>query len=179
MGEFGGASLVVIMVKQEISRAWSLRGPRTSLTQAFVHHVGAKDASDLLERLVLGIYQLEAEVAPVVFQIAEEGDEVARAVLNWAGEELASLVIGVIKQLSFEELVFEVVFFGYLFDGGPLLIEPMQQGIWTVAPRARFSRLEAPPVVGGILLGMERAGVNGYYVRDKLIDSSRELVGSK
>jgi hypothetical protein len=36
-------------------------------------------------------------------------------------------------------------------------------------------RLQAPPVVGGVLLGMEQAGLNGQVLRPALIESARRL----
>ena len=39
------------------------------------------------------------------------------------------------------------------------------------APGARFVRLEAPPVVGGVLLGMEQVGINIADVRPKLLET--------
>jgi hypothetical protein len=66
-----------------------------------------------------------------------------------------------------------------MYDGGPLLSEPMRETIHAVAPGARFVRLTAPPVVGGVLLAMELAGVNGYAMRDRLIATTNELLKAR
>jgi len=66
--------------------------------------------------------------------------------------------MAVIRQLEFEPLAFDVVLMGSMYNGSPLLIETMRQTIHAVAPGARLVRLAAPPVVGAVLLGMERAG---------------------
>jgi hypothetical protein len=55
-------------------------------------------------------------------------------------------------------LEFEVVCIGSMFNGGALLMEPLKTGVKQVAPRAQFVRLNVPPVVGGVLLAMEKAG---------------------
>ena len=83
---------------------------------------------------------------------------------------------GVIRQLDFEPLEFEVVLVGSLYDGGSLLIEPMRETIQAVAPGARLVRLSAPPVIGGVLLGMEQAGVNGATVRERLAETTKALL---
>jgi N-acetylglucosamine kinase-like BadF-type ATPase len=176
LGEFGGSGWVAMRAVQAVSRAWSLRGPQTALTDMFLQKTGAKDASDLLEGLALDRFHIDARYAPSVFQTALAGDEVAKDVIRWAGEELASLVIGVIRQLAFEDQEFEIVLIGSLFDGGSLFLDPMKIAIEKVAPLARYVRLEAPPVVGGVLLGMEIAGVDGYRVREKLIATTRRIV---
>lgn len=175
-GEFGGAGALVRRAIQAVSKAWSLRGPQTALTEAFCQRTGAKDAEDLLEGLVLERYRLYSGDAPLVFQVAHAGDVVAKAVIAWAGEQLADLAIGVIRQLHFEEETFEVILIGSLYEGGALILEPMKTAIWQVAPRARFVRLDVPPVVGGVLLGMEVGGVNGYAVRGRLIETTRRIL---
>jgi len=64
----------------------------------------------------------------------------------------------VIRQLGFEGLEFDVVLVGSMFEGGSLLIEPMQQTIHSLAPGARLLRLTVTPVIGAVLLGMQAAG---------------------
>ncbi len=176
LGEYGGASELVAKAVQAVSMAWTQRGPATRLTAAFIELTGATDVMDLLEGLALERYHLSASVAPLIFQVAAGGDEVAQETIRWAGRELGSLAVGVIHQLGFEELDFEVVLAGSLYDGSPSLIESMQATIQAVAPGARLVRLTAPPVVGGVLLGMEQAGVKTSILRQALIESTNELL---
>jgi hypothetical protein len=82
----------------------------------------------------------------------------------------------VIRQLEFEGLDFDVVLIGGMFDGGPLLIEPMRQTILALAPGARLVRLTVPPVIGAVLLGMEQAGLAALERRETLIDSARTIL---
>jgi N-acetylglucosamine kinase-like BadF-type ATPase len=176
MGEHAGASELVEEAVRAVSRAWSKRGPATSLTQTFIDLVGAKDEMDLLEGLVLNRYYLPAAAAPAIFQVADQGDIVAQEIISWAGRELGSLAVGVIRQLGFEQLEVEVIMIGSLFKGGPRLTGAMATTVHVVAPRARLVRLEAPPVVGGVLLGMERAGVEYRHVRPTLIETTNTLL---
>jgi N-acetylglucosamine kinase-like BadF-type ATPase len=177
-GEYGGASELVDKAVHAVAAAWARRGDATDLTAAFVGLTGARDAHDLLEGLALERYRLDAEAAPLVFQVAQVGDRVAQEVIAWAGRELGSLAVGVIRQLGFERLSFDVVLLGGLFNGGALLVEPLRATIQAVAPGARLARLEAPPVVGGVLLGMEQAGLNPARARAPLIDGVSELLRS-
>jgi hypothetical protein len=82
----------------------------------------------------------------------------------------------VIRQLRFERVAFEVVLSGSLFDGGPLLTEAMRDEIHVVAPWAHLVRLTAPPVIGGVLLGMEQAQLGTERLRPILAESARELL---
>ena len=168
LGEYGGASELVAKAVQAVALAWTQRGAATCLTEAFVALTGATDVTDLLEGLVLERYQLWAADAPVVFQVAAEGDGVAQEIIRWAGRELGSLAIGVIRQL--------VVLIGGLFKGSPTLIETMTTTIHAVAPEARLVRLTAPPVVGGVLLGMEQADVEYGSIRQALIDTTNAIL---
>jgi hypothetical protein len=58
------------------------------------------------------------------------------------------------------------------------LTELWHQPVHAVAPGARFVRLTAPLVVGGVLLGMEQVGLNGRAVRERLIETTQVLLNS-
>jgi N-acetylglucosamine kinase-like BadF-type ATPase len=177
--EYGGAGELVRRAVQMVSLAWSMRGPATRLTDAFVEHTGATGETDLLEGLALQRYQLSAAAAPLVFQMASAGDAVAQEIIHWAGCELGGLANGVIRQLSFEELAFDLVLAGSLYNGGPMLIDPLLETVHQVAPGARLVRLTVPPVVGGVLLGMAQAGIDTAALRPELIASTSELLGRR
>jgi N-acetylglucosamine kinase-like BadF-type ATPase len=173
--EYGGAGEIVAKAVQAVALHWTQRGPATRLSRAFVERVRASSIEDLLEGLALGRYHLSAEAAPLVFQVAKEGDEVAQEVIRWAGRELGSLAIGVIRQLGFHDLSFEVVLSGSLYSGSPALTESMRNTIHRVAPGARLVRLAVPPVAGGVLLGMEQAGLQATSQRPRLIASMHDF----
>ncbi len=179
MGENGGATELVMKAVQAVAFEWTRRGPSTKLTQAFVELTGARGIEDLLEGLTTDRLRLDASAARTVFRVAAEGDPVAIETIRWAGRELGDMTCGVIRQLNFEPLEFDVVLVGSMYDGGPLLTEPMRETIHAAAPGARFVRLTAPPVVGGVLLAMELAGVNGYAMRDRLIATTSELLKAR
>lgn len=177
MGENAGAVELIAHVVKLLSVAWSRRGPATALTEAFCRLVGAADGGDLLEGLYLRRYQLTAAAAPLIFQTAASGDAVARGAVEWAGRELAGLAQGVIRQLELQHDEFELVLAGSLYDGGPLLVETMQREVWSLAPGARFVRLTVPPVVGGVLLAMDQAGLPTTSLRPALVAATRARLG--
>ena len=176
LGEAAGGSELVLKAIRAIALEWGRRGPPTRLTQAFVEQTGTPDVESLIEGLTQERIHLDAAAAPVVFRVAAEGDFVARELITWAGRELGSLAVGVIRQLNLEAQVFDVVMAGSFFNGSPLLADAMGTHIHVVAPGARLVRLNAPPVVGGVLLGMEEAGMNPSAVREALIESTAELL---
>jgi N-acetylglucosamine kinase-like BadF-type ATPase len=174
-GEHGGAYELVLRAVQDVAKAWTRRGPPTALTDAFIRLTGAAGAADLLDGLSQERYVLGGEAAPLVFQVAEEGDPVALAAIRWNAEELGSLAVGVIRQLGLQNESFDVVLVGSFYNGGPLLLNPLAAAIHTSAPRARLVRLTVPPVVGAVLLGMTAAGVDPAPVRAELVESLRVL----
>jgi N-acetylglucosamine kinase-like BadF-type ATPase len=175
-GEHGGSGELVQQAITAVAKAWTRRGPSTGLTGAFCRLVGASSDADLLEGLSQGWYDIGAAAAPLVFQTAEAGDPVALTVVRWAAVELASLANGVIRQLKLEDQTFDVVLVGSMYNGGPLLLEPMQAAVQAVAPRACFVRLAVPPVVGAVLLGMQAAGLDARTLRPNLIASMQNLI---
>lgn len=176
LGEAAGSGELVLKAIQAVALEWTRRGPPTCLTQAFVELTHTRDAEDLLEGLTLGRIHVGAEAAPLVFQVAAEGDPVAGELILWAGRELGSMANGVIRQLGFEGLTFDVVLAGSFFNGSPLLAETMREVVHALAPGARLVRLTAPPVVGGVLLGMEQAGEDARALRLALIRSTQHLL---
>lgn len=175
-GEFAGAGEIVHRAQQAVAAAWTRRGPDTQLIPAFLAATGAKDVEDLLAGLMRDRYQLGARHAPLVFAVAESGDEVACEIIRWAGRELGGLACGIIRQLGFEQTEFELVQAGSIYKGSPLLTEVMHETVRQLAPAARFVRLDAPPVVGGVLLGMEAAALPFDHVRQHLIASTQAFL---
>lgn len=177
-GEHGGAGNLVERALVAIAYEWTRRGPKTQLTNEFLHMTGAKDIPSLIEGLEIGAYYLNSDYAPVVYRIASQGDPVAQSIIQWAGSELGHTALAVIRQLGIELRVFEVVLVGSLYEMGEMIIAPMRQVITHEAPNARLVRLSAPPVVGGVLLAMEQVGVNPSAIRADLINSTCTLLKS-
>jgi N-acetylglucosamine kinase-like BadF-type ATPase len=153
-GEYAGAGELVHYALKAVARAWSLRGPRTALTGAFVRAAGAEDVDDLLAGLMRGRYAIDASHAALVFETAAAGDSVAAQAVDWAGRELGEMALGVIRQLGLAGENFDIVLSGSFFEGSPKLQTAIAEVVSAGAPEARFVRLAAPPVAGGVLLAM-------------------------
>ena len=159
LGEAAGSSELIDEAIKAVAYEWTRRGPATQLTPAFIQCTGAQDIEDLLDGLISDRFDLGSAAAPIVFQVAANGDAVALDLIRWAGRELGELAKCVIRQLGFESLAFDVVFVGSMYDGSPLLTEALRDTIHALAPNARLVRLNAPPVIGAVMLGMEQAGL--------------------
>jgi N-acetylglucosamine kinase-like BadF-type ATPase len=175
-GEYAGAQELVEWAMQAVARDWSLRGPPTRLSDRFVAATGASDVADMLAGLMRGRYVLWAGDAPIVFSVAAEGDDIALDLVRRAGRELGNLAVGVCRQIGITDLAFDVVLSGSFYNGSPLIQETMADTIHAVAPRARLVRLETPPVVGAVLLGMEQVGLQAPALREALTASTHALL---
>jgi hypothetical protein len=89
------------------------------------------------------------------------------------------MACGVIRQLSLESETFDVVLIGSLFEGHTLMAEMVGETIQTVAPGASLVRLTAPPVVGGVVLGMQKTALDTCSIREKLIETTENFLKKK
>lgn len=176
MGEYAGASELVMRAMQMVSYAWIRRIEPTALTDAFIAYVGARDVDDLIAGYTASRYHIGPKAASLVFEVAARGDAVAVELIDWAGQELGEMAKAVIRQLDFEPLAFDVVLAGGMFAGGGRLIESLHRTVVGFAPGARLVHLSAPPVLGAALIGMEQAGLQpGDAVRATLAQTYAAL----
>ncbi len=177
-GEHGGAGSLIERALAAIAHEWTKRGPATQLTPEFLRLTGARDIPSLIEGLEMGEFYLGSDSAPLVYQIAAQGDPVALSIIQWAGSELGYTALAVIRQLGIQPKEFEVVLVGSIYEMGEILISPMRQVITSEAPLARLVRLSSPPVVGGVFLAMQQVGLDPTPIREQLIQSTGQLLKS-
>ena len=171
-GEFGGASEMMFMVSRAIAFEWTGRGPATALSTALVEKYGVKNLHDLLQGLICHQFEFDASDTLLVFKVASQGDTVALDLIRWVGRELGEMANTVIRQLHFENIAFDLVQIGSMFDGSPLLTEEMEKVVHAIAPGANFIRTKDPPVIGAVILGMHAAGIQpALDVRARLTSS--------
>jgi N-acetylglucosamine kinase-like BadF-type ATPase len=176
-GEFGGAIEIVFRARQYVNYAWIKRIPPTRLTNIFLEATGAKDEMDLMEGLSNNYYHLFPYLAIQIVEAARTGDPAALEVVRWSGEELGWLAISVARQIGMENEEVEIVQSGSVFEAGDIITETMRKCVLEHCPRAKLIRLDGPPVVGPVILGMEQAGFDGYAVRGDIIRTAKEVIG--
>lgn len=172
-GENAGASELLFKATSILAKAWTTAGPPTALTDVFCRRFRVNTPDDLLQGLLCGEFEMHPSDALLVFETAKTGDPVTIDLIRWVGRELGEMACAVIHQLNFEDIDFDLVQIGSMFDGSPLIMEEMKLVILQSAPHAHFIRLQEHPVIGAVLLGMEAARYSaGPAVRKLLTETS-------
>ena len=134
---------------------WLDRRAREGLAPA---HFGMSSPTAVMEAVYLG--KLDEgrlrELAPVVFAGASQGDAVARALIDELADEVVATANAAIRRLRVTTRDVEVILGGGVFRSNDEdLFRRVQEGIADVAPKAVIRRLEAPPVLGAALIGID------------------------
>lgn len=162
-GDWGGASEIGQAALWHALRARDGRGPRTSLATSVPAWFGLRTPRQVMERLYfrrLDPTRL-AELAPVVFQDADKGDPIARALVDRQADEIVLMARAAIRRLGMRALDVDVVLGGGIFRNRfPPFFERIGTGLHDVAERARMVVLDAPPVVGAAMLALDRIGAS-------------------
>jgi N-acetylglucosamine kinase-like BadF-type ATPase len=159
-GDWGGGEGLVVSAVGAAVRAGDGRGPATSLSArivarfampvddlAFAAHHGRIAQADLLA------------FAPVVFEEAHTGDEVARQLVYRFGDEVVSFVTALVHRMGLADSDPDVVLGGRVLQArDALLMDRIAARVAAVAPAARLQVLAVPPVAGALASALELAG---------------------
>lgn len=175
-GEAGGGGELVQRALWAIGYAYTRIGEPTLLTDIFMQHVGASSPEALIEGCTDGLYRFHARDSGLVVQAAQAGDRIAQSLFEWIGSELSKLAVGVIRQLSLQTSSFDVVLAGNFYRSSPLIAKTFTSRVLQEAPSARIVRLQADPVIGGALLGMEVARCDPATIAQARLTLAGQLV---
>ena len=159
-GDWGGGTSVGLAAQAAAVRARDGRGPRTSLEQLVPAQFGLSSPGAVVRALYTGRLAAErlGELSPVVFAAADSGDAVAREIVNRLADELGVMAAALIRRLRLGRLDPDVVLAGGVFRAeDPAFHRRLAAAVADAAPAARVVRLDAPPVLGSALLGLERS----------------------
>jgi N-acetylglucosamine kinase-like BadF-type ATPase len=133
----------------------------STLPAAVQARLGLEAMPDIMQRLyVQGLTKAEiAALAPVVIRAAEAGDPSAASLIKEGMRQLAECVAAVARRLGWATDPSEVALAGGLFGAGESVTGPLQRAIRDLLPAGRCTPAELPPVLGAILLGLQRLSV--------------------
>ncbi len=139
------------------------RGGPTSLTRLVPAHFGLADPESLLAAVYTGQvgYGRLFELAQVCLEAADGGDAVASDAAGFLADEAVAMVRGAVQRLGVADRDVEVVLGGGLFASTYTgFTARIEAGVREGAPAAVFRRLQAPPVLGAALLGLDAVGAS-------------------
>jgi N-acetylglucosamine kinase-like BadF-type ATPase len=154
----GGSWLGVAALGASI-RAVEGRGPRTDLERLVPRQLGMRSARAVMEAIHLGKMDEHGliELAPLVFEAARSGDEVASGMVGRLIDEIVLWATVAIRRLRVASREVDVVLGGGVVQHQAAMLLPrISEGIRAVAPLAEVHQLEAPPIAGAALLGLDR-----------------------
>ncbi len=158
-GDFapGGAWLGVRALGLAL-RAGDGRGPSTTLRERVPAQLGTPDAEAALTGVYSGTlpYNRLFELARVLLDAAADGDAPARAAADTLADEIAAFVRAAVVRLELRDEAVEVVLGGGIFDTTDAAFHArVANGVHAAAPHATLVRLNAPPVLGAALIGLD------------------------
>ncbi len=159
-GDWGGGHFLGAEALWHGVRAEDGRGPATALSAAVAAHFGVGTALDV----GLGIHFGEisegrlGELSPVLFAVAAGGDEIALGLVDRLAEEVEAMTGVVLRRLDLLDTPVDVVLGGgVLAARHPVLMTAIEERMATLVPQAKLIVVDAPPVLGAGLLGLDAA----------------------
>ncbi|GAB2743514.1 N-acetylglucosamine kinase [Streptomyces bullii] len=168
-GDWGGGWGLAEEALWHASRAEDGRGSPTALASALPAHFGLPSMLALVESLHLGRIDpaRRHEMTPVLFTTAAAGDTVARAIVDRQAEEVVAMATVALTRLDLLDEETPV-----LLGGGVLaarharLNDRVHRLLTERAPKAVPRVVTARPVLGAVLLGLDRIGADaGAHAR--------------
>jgi N-acetylglucosamine kinase-like BadF-type ATPase len=160
-GDWGGGGDLARDALWWAARAEDGRGPDTELRLAVPAHFGL----DTVREVTIGAYQNKLGysdlhgLAPVLFEVALHGDQVASDLLVRQADEVANMAITAARRLGLTQAEMPVALGGSILTARhPLLSARLSEQLAAGLPAAMPRIVDVPPVAGAALLGLDRVG---------------------
>jgi N-acetylglucosamine kinase-like BadF-type ATPase len=160
-GDWGGGAGLGRAALWWAIRAEDGRGPQTMLRTAVPAHFGVPSVRDVALGIHLGKISEEelTGLAPVLLEVAHDGDRVAQDLVRRQAEEICVMAVVAMRRLGLTTRATPVVLGGGLMTArDPLLLTEITERITAAAPQATVTVVTVPPVAGAALLGLDHVG---------------------
>jgi N-acetylglucosamine kinase-like BadF-type ATPase len=160
-GDWGGGADVGLAGLSAAVRSQDGRGPRTALERAVPEHFGLDTPLRVAEAVHLGQvprWRL-AELAPIVLELARD-DLAAAGIADRLVREAVDLVRVALDRVGATQEPIDIVLGGGLFRDHRLTARVAQE-LGQIARQANLVVVDEPPIVGAVLLGLDRIGADG------------------
>lgn len=159
-GDDGGAGDIGRSGLRAVFRAADGRDPPTSLGQLLCERLGLASLEDLVERFLVDAetrIMTVADLAPLVFEGARDGDAVCRAILADAGEALGHAAVVVAQRCFQPQEAFGLVLGGSVLQHGvvDIMRDALTLKVKEAFPALSVHTLDRPPLLGAVLLALD------------------------
>jgi N-acetylglucosamine kinase-like BadF-type ATPase len=176
-GDWGGGHDLAEYALRYACRGEDGRGTPTALQAAVAGHFGLPTVEAVSIGLHFGEIPMERipELAPVLFEVAAAGDEVATSLIERQAEEvLAQHRVAATRLDLLDKPHALVLGGGVLRARHPQLEKLIEAGAHATAPQVSISVLDAPPVAGAALLALDALGATAAESKLRAEIRSRE-----
>jgi N-acetylglucosamine kinase-like BadF-type ATPase len=172
-GDEGSAYRIGQMALRAAAMAYDGRGPETLLTQRLLLSLGLAEFRETVTRVYVdGMAPREiAALSRVAYEVAQDGDEVARSIFFRAAQELAESVEAAIRQLGLNQSEVSVSYQGSVLESCLLLRERFVETLERSVPKVSVVSPEFEPVIGAYLLGCKSLG---WQVNDSVLEELKQ-----
>ena len=146
------------------------RGSTTGIRPTLEKHFGI----ECIDLIVSKIYSGELDrtnisaLAPIIFNIAGQGDNAAQGIIRSAGLELGKQIAAVAEKLGKKGKPISVALIGSVFKRKNDLIPHMMEAAKSVVGGVNYIEPRFEPAIGSAILGLKKCGVE---VDSKLLDT--------
>ncbi|HET7026598.1 MAG TPA: BadF/BadG/BcrA/BcrD ATPase family protein [Candidatus Limnocylindrales bacterium] len=157
-GDWGGAGSLGVAALWHAVRGRDGRGPATILERLVPEHFALSrplSVTVALEERRIPHGRLR-ELAPIVFAAAGDGDVVARSIVDRQADEIVAMAATIGRRLGMRRAGAPVVLAGGVTrtdEAG--FWARVRSGVADALPGSPVSRLDAPPVLGAALIGLD------------------------
>lgn len=176
-----GAPAVGLAAVSAAARSEDGRGPKTELERLVPAHFELDSPVALARAIESGnvAWRRLGELSPVVFAVADT-DAVAGEIVDRQAAEVVAFVRAAVNRLDLVDEAVEVVLGGsVLQSGNRRLLAGIETGLREVGPRLSPFVARSRPIVGAVLLGLDRLGAepDAYARAREELDRATVSVG--
>lgn len=175
IGDEGSGYRIGQAALQHIFRAEDRRERTSGITEAVLTHLKLASINDLMNWIYLADFSINqvASLAPVIFQLAEEGDRQAMEILSDASAELALACRTAIEKLNLSKQTFSLILGGGILQKQRYVAEQL---IEKLAATYSFEShiLDKEPIFCALLYGLRKGKGISKSVESTCSQSLRE-----
>lgn len=161
LGDEGSAFNIGLRAIAAACRGADLRARHTALQDIVRDHFEVAGVRQLPRIIYAAGFSREqiSLLAPSVVRAAVAGDVAATEIIQNAGDELARIALGVLRQLFEPGTAVAIYTTGGVFKAGEVLMHPFRDVLNREWPEAEPREPRFPPAVGGLILAAQSVGI--------------------